>query len=385
MVQRVAEGPTAIWRARRDATLERFGHAVGASVDSVSTPALLVDRAALDANIRAMARHVERAGVLLRPHAKVHKSPDLARRQIEAGAAGVSVASVWEAAAMVAAGVPRVLIANQVVGDAKIAALAELSATGAVEVVVDDPANVRALDEAVSAVGVRLDVLIEVDVGMRRCGTRSEAEAVDLAHQVLASRSLRLRGIQAYEGHCMLEPDRAARVRLATEAMELAGDLSAAIRDVEPSAVTVSGGGTGTYDISAGTPALTELQAGSYVFMDAFHRGLVSGFDFSLFVASTVVSRHGATTVLDAGRKSIGIDFVSPPMVGVNVDATYYAEEHAIFELPDHPQLHAGSRVRLLPGYAPTTVNLYDALFLVGPNGTVEDVWPVFPRGPLPI
>lgn len=379
------QGPPESWQRKQAEVRRRFGSLVGLPVDLLPTPALVVDLPTLDKNVERMAAHCRRVGVQLRPHVKVHKSPDLARRQITAGATGVCVATVWEAAVMCEAGITGVLIANQVVGERKVQALAALSTRFEVDVAVDDARNVRALDDAVSAAGGRLGVLLELDVGMRRCGARSADEAARLAEAVSRSRSLVLRGLQAYEGHCMLEPDRRERVRAATEAMELAATVSRTVTDIAPAATTISGGGTGTYDISPSTGVLDELQAGSYVFMDAFHRGLVEGFDFSLSVASTVLSRHARTTVLDAGRKSIGIDFVSPPLVGSSIAATYFAEEHSIFELPDELGLDVGSRVRLLPGYAPTTVNLYDAYFVADEDDVVQDVWPIVPRGPMPL
>jgi 3-hydroxy-D-aspartate aldolase len=206
-------------------------------------------------------------------------------------------------------------------------------------------------------------------------------EALALARAVAAAPGLDLAGLQAYEGHCMLEPDPETRVRLATEAMDYAGEVSALVRGAFPEAVTLSGGGTGTYDITARHPAVTELQAGSYVFMDAFHGNLVPGFEVSLRVLTTVMARHGRTIILDAGRKSVGIDFVSPPIVGHDYVARYYAEEHALFDVDDRMTADLGDHLWLTCGYAPTTVNLHDVFHVVR-AGVVTDVWPIFPRGP---
>ena len=143
----------------------------------------------------------------------------------------------------------------------------------------------------------------------------------------------------------------------------------------------LSAGGTGTYNITGVNPAVTELQAGSYVFMDAFHGNLVPGFDVSLTVLTSVMARHGDTVIFDAGRKSVGIDFVSPPIQGYGYQARYYAEEHALFDTDPGFAADLGDRARLVCGYAPTTVNLHDVLFAVH-GDRVVDVWPVFPRGP---
>jgi D-serine deaminase-like pyridoxal phosphate-dependent protein len=216
---------------------------------------------------------------------------------------------------------------------------------------------------------------------MARCGARSGAEALALAERAHAAPGLQLKGIQAYEGHCMIEPDLQRRIQLATEAMEYAASVKALLRGAGLPAGTLSGGGTGTYDITGSNPEVTELQAGSYVFMDAFHGNLVPGFEVSLTTLTTVIARHGNTVILDAGRKSVGIDFVLPPLHGYDYVARYFAEEHALFEVDDRFRADYGQKVRLVSGYAPTTVNLHDVIFVIR-DDQVSEVWPVFPRGP---
>ncbi|MEP7025647.1 MAG: hypothetical protein ABJB47_17970, partial [Actinomycetota bacterium] len=192
---------------------------------------------------------------------------------------------------------------------------------------------------------------------------------------------LDLTGIQAYEGHCMLEPDPGTRLQLATDAMTYAAGVKELLRAGGLPAQTLSAGGTGTYNITGHHPEVTELQAGSYVFMDAFHGNLVPGFEVSLTTLTTVLARHGDTVILDAGRKSVGIDFVSPPILGHGYVARYYAEEHALFDVDEHFTAGVGDQVQLVSGYAPTTVNLHDVIFVVQ-GDRVIDAWPVFPRGP---
>ena len=368
------------WRLARERVTDLYGRHVGEPADALPTPALVVDAEALDRNLAAMNAALAGQTARLRPHTKVQKSPDIALRQIAAGAVGVAVASVWEAAAMAAAGVSDVLIANQVVPADKVNAAAALAAHVSLTVAVDDARNIEALSAAATRAGTEIGVLVEVDVGMGRCGARSGPEALRLAEQAHAAPGLRLKGVQAYEGHCMLVPDRDKRIRMATRAMDTAAAALALMRDHGLPASTLSGGGTGTYDITGRHPAVTELQAGSYVFMDAMHGNLVSGFEISLTVLTTVVARHGHTVILDAGRKSVGIDFVSPPMLGHNYTARYFAEEHAMFDTDERFGADVGDRVRLVSGYAPTTVNLHDVLYAVR-GGQVEQVWPVFPRG----
>ncbi len=366
----------AVAGVRRD-----YGDQIGRRTDELITPALVLDAAALDRNIATMSAALAGGHVALRPHTKVQKSPDLALRQVHAGAVGVTVASVWEAAAMGAAGVSDVLIANEVVGPAKIRAVASLARAIRLAIVVDDLRNVADISAAAEAAGATVDVLVDREVGMARCGARSPRDALVLARAVDAAPRLQLRGVQAYEGHCMLEPDRTERVRMAREAMDYAGSVVKLMIDDGLDARVLSGGGTGTYDLTGRHPAVTELQAGSYVFMDAFHGGLVPAFEVSLTVRSTVMARHADTIILDAGRKSVGIDFVSPPIVGQDYVARYFAEEHALFDVDPTFTAQAGEHVALVCGYAPSTVNLHDVIF-VAEAERVVDVWAVFPRGP---
>jgi D-serine deaminase-like pyridoxal phosphate-dependent protein len=369
------------WLRARDLVADQYGGHIGGPVAALPTPALVADLDGIQRNIAVMTSALAGQRARLRPHTKVQKSPDIALLQIAAGAIGVTVASVWEAAAMAAAGVTDVLIANLVIGPGKIGAAAALAARTGLTLVVDDERNIDDLSRAMTAHGTRASVLVDLDVGMARCGARSPGQALELARKVHAAAGLDLKGIQAYEGHCMLEPDPATRLRLATEAMAYAASVKEQLRADGLPAGTLSAGGTGTYNITGRHAEVTELQAGSYVFMDAFHQNLVPGFEVSLTTLATVMARHGDTVILDAGRKSVGIDFVSPPILGYDYVARYYAEEHALFDVDGRFTAAAGDQVRLVSGYAPTTVNLHDVIFVVQ-GDRVTDAWPVFPRGP---
>ena len=369
------------WLAARERVEEQYGRHRNAPLDSLQTPALIVDVDLMNQNIATMMAALDGRVARLRPHTKVQKCPEVALLQIGAGAIGVTVATIWEAAAMAAAGVGSVLVANQVIGADKVAVAAALAGHIDLAVVVDDPRNIADLSAAATACGTTCGVLVDLDVGMARCGARSPEQALDLARLVDAAPGLVLRGVQAYEGHCMLEPDLGTRIRLATEAMSYAASVKDLLRSAGLDAPALSAGGTGTYNITGANPAVTELQAGSYVFMDAFHGNLVPGFEVSLTVLTSVMARHGDTVIFDAGRKSVGIDFVSPPIQGFDYQARYYAEEHALFDTDPGFTADIGDRARLICGYAPTTVNLHDVLFAVQVDRVV-DVWPVFPRGP---
>ena len=362
-----------------------YRSAVGRPRNELVTPALILDLDVARRNIQFMTERLRSLKAKLRPHIKVQKSPELARLQVEAGAIGVCTATVWEAMVMSRSGIEDVLIANQVGGREKIKALAEAAKHGHLCVAVDDVRNAGELSDAVQAAGSQLDVLIEVDVGMGRGGVRSPDEAVTLAQRLSQLSGLRFRGVQGYEGHCMLEPDRAVRIEKAHAAMDYLGVVIDRLAEAGFACEVVSAGGTGTYDITGNNPRVTEIQAGSYVFMDNFHGNLVPGFSRALTVLGTVVIQHGNTIVLDSGRKSVGIDFVLPTMVDYPFyQARYFAEEHALFDVDERCQLKLGDTVELNPGYAPTTVNLYDAYHVVE-NGVVVDIWPIIPRGPGPV
>lgn len=359
-----------------------YGSAIGQKRGELVTPALVLDLEVARRNIDFMSKRMKTMPARLRPHIKVQKSPELARLQVQAGAIGVCTATVWEAIVMSRAGIEDVLIANEVCGRRKIEALAVAAREGRLTVAVDNALNATDLSDAALAAGSKLEVLIEVDVGMGRGGVRSPQEAVDLARRVDELRGLRLRGVQGYEGHCMREPDRAVRAEKARAAMAYLGEVIDRLASSGFECEVVSAGGTGTYDITGANPRVTEVQAGSYVFMDNFHSGLVPGFSNALTVLGTVAIQHGNTIVLDVGRKSIGIDFVQPTLAEYPFyEARYFAEEHALFDVDGRCRLKLGDTAELIPGYAPSTVNLYDVYHVVE-GGVVVDIWPIIPRGP---
>lgn len=361
-----------------NAIAARSSSVIGRSRWDVSTPALILDRSRAQRNINAMAAYVRDMGVALRPHIKVHKSPDLARMQIGAGAIGVAAATAWEALAMARGGISDVFVANEIVGRAKLDALVEAARHANVSVAVDDGTNVRDLAAAANHGGVAFGVLIDVDTGMGRCGVRSPEEAVALARSISALADIELLGVSGYEGHCMLEPDLSVREREARRAIDyLLSVVDELAADGHESRV-VSAGGTGTYNITGLHPRVTELQAGSYVVMDAFHASLVAGFEEALTVQATVISRHGNDVVLDAGRKAVSPELVLPRPVAAG-ETIFIHEEHTGVRLSEGTTLAVGDRLELVPGYSPGTVNLYDVMHVVE-NETVVDLWRVHAR-----
>jgi D-serine deaminase-like pyridoxal phosphate-dependent protein len=373
-----------IWMINKihDYVYNAYKKAIGKKRREITTPALILDLDVAKRNIKFMADCISKMPAELKPHIKVQKCTELAKMQVEAGAIGVCTATVWEAIVMSRAGIEDVYIANQIGGPAKIKALAEEAKHARLSLAVDNKQNADDLSSAAAAAGSELGVLIEVDVGMGRGGVRSVAEAEGLAKHLARLPNLRFLGIQGYEGHCMLEPDHELRVKKTKEAIDLLGEVIDRLAKAGFECKIVSGGGTGTYNITAADPRMTELQAGSYVFMDNFHGNLVPGFSRSLTVLTTVFIQHGNTIVMDAGRKSIGIDYVLPSMMDYpEYKARFFAEEHALFDVDEKCKLKLGDTVELTPGYAPTTVNLYDAYHVVE-NDVVVDIWPIIPRGP---
>jgi D-serine deaminase-like pyridoxal phosphate-dependent protein len=354
-------------------------NAIGRSFDELVTPALVLRRDALERNVRKMAALV-RPPTRLRPHAKTHKSPQVAALQVAEGALGVTTATAWEAVALARAGIEDVLIANEVVGATKIKGLAEAAATARITVAVDATTNARELSTAVAAEDGELEVVVDVDIGMGRCGVRSPGEAVALATAVAELPGLHFRGVMGFEGHCSLEPDPSRRARLAGGAVACLLEAADAIAASGLAVEVISAGSTGTFDSTGADPRVTELQAGSYAFMDMSHAAIVTGFDFALTVLSTVISRHGSTAVLDTGKKTLGIETPTPFLLTLPSVVQYVHEEHTVVEVNGGRTLDIGDRVEIVPSYCPITANLHDVYFVVE-EGLVVDVWPILARG----
>jgi D-serine deaminase-like pyridoxal phosphate-dependent protein len=349
-----------------------------AAIDSpdIVTPALLLDIRQVQANISWMAERFAALPAALRPHAKAHKSPELGMLQIEAGAIGLTTATVWEAEAMVRGGASDVLIANQVVGAERVRRAAELADACRLSVAVDSPENVEELAAAAQIRGVRIDVLIEVDVGMRRCGLGSMQDVVALARCIDAAQGVRLSGVLGYEGHAML-PDAGKRASLAAEAVDHLAHAADTLRAQGFPCGVVSAGGTGTYATTAADPRVTEVQAGSYLFNDAYQQGMGLDLSVALTVLGTVLSRQANRIVVDVGGKSVGVEHAPPYALVADAETLFVHEEHSGYRVPDSCSLRVGDRLRIVPGYAPTTVNLHDA-YLVVDDGVVTDRWQIF-------
>lgn len=348
----------------------------------IDTPALLIDIDVMEANLQRMATFCRDGAARLRPHTKSHKCPDLARRQLAAGAIGLTCAKVGEAETLAGAGiVTDYLIANEIVSPVKIARLVALAARVPVTVAVDDAANVDALSAAARGAGVTLGVLVDVDTGMRRCGVAAEAAPV-LADRVAAAPGLRFRGLTGYEGHAVFVGERADRERVAGAAMASLLEVRDRVRAAGLPVEVVSAAGSGTFDITGRIPGITELQAGSYLLMDTRYRGVGLPFACALTVLCTVVSRPARErAVLDVGIKGVTAEFGLPEVKGrPGVQVARLSEEHAVLTLQPVVKLAPGDTVELIPSHGCTTVNLHDRFYAVR-GGQVEAEWPIAARG----
>jgi D-serine deaminase-like pyridoxal phosphate-dependent protein len=354
---------------------------IGLRREELVTPALVLDIDAAQRNIDAMAAGLRAIGnATIRPHYKTHKSPELARRQVAAGAAGLSMATVWEAAVLAEAGLDDLFVVNTVTHPAKIDVLARLARERRILVAADDLDNVAALSAAAVRAGSSLGVLIEVDTGMDRCGADTPDQALELARRIVSLPGLRMEGITGYEGHCSLTLDDELRHERQLAAMTFFISVASSLQAAGIDCPIRSAGGVATWQWTAAHPGITEIQAGTYVVMDNYHGQMVPGFEHSLTVQATVISRRSGKVIVDAGSKSLA-DPANATIAGYDHRFFRFDEEHGIFAAPSGSRLRAGDSVALVPGYSPTTVNWYDVYHVVR-DDVVIDIWPVTPRGP---
>ena len=370
--------------------MQRMPARPGDSVASIETPALVVDLDPFERNVELMANAVRGSGLALRPHAKSHKCPDIAKRQVALGAVGICCQKVDEAAAFLEAGIRDVLVTNEIVTAPKLARLAGLARTATIGILADDLGAIGAISVAATTAGVTIDVLVEIDVGAHRCGVQPGPPAVTLAQAIAALPGLRFRGLHAYHGaaqHLRTSSERRAAI---AEAAGLARDTRDLVLAAGIACPTVTGAGTGTWQLERDSHVYTELQPGSYIFMDAdYGRNALApddhAFEQSLYVAATVMSTPAPErAIVDAGLKAFAFDS-GPPVVHAAHGLVYVSasDEHGVLRVdPNVAQPVIGERIWLVPGHCDPTVNLYD--WIVGVRGDrVECVWPVAARGAL--
>ena len=360
-------------------------HLVGRPVNDLDTPVLLANLDALEQNIATMKRTiVDEAGIHWRPHTKAIKTPALAHKLLLAGAHGITCAKLSEAEVMAQAGIRNILIANQVVGESKLARLAGLCHYADPIVAVDCEAHVKALGVAARGAGVRIGVVIEVNIAMNRAGVEPGEPVVTLAKEVAACQGLRFAGLMGWEGGGLAAiGDPEIKRQRITDAVGLLTASAERCRAAGLPVDIVSCGGTGTYWITATLPGVTEVQAGGGIFCDVYYRQAYGvRHAFALSVLTTVVSRPTSTRVIcDAGWKTMAQHPAVPAPRNLDVTTVKLSAEHATLELSSPRSTPVvGDRVEFVAGYSDATVFLHDYVHGVR-DGRVEVIWPILGRG----
>ncbi len=362
---------------------------VGDPLDALDTPAMIIDLPLMEANITKLMEAFQGKNVSVRPHLKTVKSPELAHILLRAGAIGGCVAKVSEAEVMARAGIEDLLITSEIVGKPKLARLVELVRQHPrVKVVVDSLIGVHALNQAMQDVELHINVLLDVNVGQNRCGVIPGQDVVTLAQSIGDMHNLHLIGVQGYEGHLQHIHDADERERLCRASMQLLTTTATQLREMGFPIDIVTTGGTGTAEICASCAGVTEVQPGSFIFMDTDYRNAL-GFVYTnaLTILSTVISRPiPERAVVDAGLKSLSIDSGMPEPQGLP-GVTYRpgGDEHGILtwhegmQTPSH-KLDVGERIAFIPSHIDTTINLHDTYYAYR-NGRIEAIWPVATRG----
>lgn len=356
----------------------------GISIDLIDTPCLLVDLDVVDKNLESLFQKFRYRKVNVRPHLKTVKSPEFAKLLVKAGAAGVCTAKVSEAEVMAAAGIEDILITTEIIGTAKVERLTRLIAKyPQIKVVIDSQTGIEAMQQAATDANIKLNVLIELNVGQNRAGAEPGEPALKLADTIAKQPNLHLLGVQGYEGHLQLLTDEGERKRLCADAMEkLLGTVKLLREKGHPIEVITSGGtGTAEYCADAG---VNEVQAGSFVFMDgAYRRAIGERYGHALTVISTVISKPAENRcVIDAGFKSLSTDSGNAELK-VSPDISYRpaGDEHGILESASGSlPFNIGDRVELIPSHIDTTVNLHD-YYYCHRGGKLEHVWKLSARG----
>lgn len=359
----------------------------GDRIVDVDTPSLILDLDAFEDNLRTMQVLAERHGVALRPHAKAHRCPEIALRQIALGADGVCCQKVSEAACFIAAGIRDIHISNEVVGPVKLDFLARLANQAQLTVCVDSLRVLHDLSEALVRHSSTVGVLVELDIGQNRCGVQSPQEAIELAQAAQGMPNVRFDGVQAYHGGIQHKRSHDLRQRASEKA---AKRIRRYLKEFSKAGITcrvVTGGGTGTAMFDVATQVYTEIQPGSYAFMDNDYARLDWGaaleFRHSLYLLGTIMSTPTPQrAVVDLGLKSTSAESGLPKIVGhPGVTCVAIHDEHTLLEADHSGERPAlGSQVRLMPGHCDPTFNLHDTVVAVR-GKTVEAVWPISARG----
>jgi D-serine deaminase-like pyridoxal phosphate-dependent protein len=362
---------------------------VGLPKNELDTPALLLDLNAVERNIQKMADFAKEQGINLRPHAKIYKAtPIFAWLQINAGAIGITVSKLSEAEILAAAGIKDILIANQVVGSRKIQRLINLAGYTHVKAAVDSVGNIKDLSNAAQLKGIKLGVVIEVNIGNNRCGVEPFEPTLKLAQMIQSLPALEFKGLMGYDGHLVFVKDLIERDNRSREAYQILADTRNYLENKGIAVEIVSGGGSCTYQSASRVKGVSELQVGTYIFMDTQFRdnGGLEEFECSLSILATIISRPervGAENlaILDLGRKAIDNTYGFPEVKFPSGTIFSMPQEHSRLEFShSNSPLKVGDKVEIWVRDANGTVNLYDKIYAIR-NERVEAVWDLIGRG----
>lgn len=345
----------------------------------LDTPALILDKRIFDRNRLSMQKLLENTSMKFRPHYKSHKCPTIARLQLEDGAKGITCAKLSEAEDLAACGVEDILIANQIVQPEKLGRVAALAGRCRLTICVDSAENVLALEQAMAAQKKTLYCLVEYDIGMKRCGVESHEEVIELALLIDRQPHLSFEGIQAYAGQMSHEMDSEIRLTTTHSIEQDLKELKNALESAGLSVREISGGSTGMVELKPGDSIYTEMQCGSYLFMDRAYRAMNLRFENALFLLTTVVSTKPDRIVTDGGTKSLGMDQGAPVFVGYEDCTVQMSEEHGQITAPGH-SCRINDKIRYIPGHCCTTINSHDRIYVVDGDDVI-DVWTITSRG----
>ncbi len=357
-------------------------------VEDLDTPAVLIDYDRLRANVERMAASVEETGVALRPHAKTHKMPEVARMQIARGSRGITVAKLGEAEVMAAAGIRDIFVAYPIVGEPKLERLCRLASENRIRVAADSWDVLEAMSDAAIRGGLCIDVLLEVDSGFGRCGLQSPEQAIELGRRALDLPGVRLVGLMGFGGQSYEAASREEIGRIGREEASQLVELRERLCEAGVELEEISVGSTPTSRYAARVPGVTEVRPGTYVFSDRtqVHLGWGSLNDCALTVLTTVVSRPTRErAIVDVGTKGLSSDAAPVPGYGVvvghpEVSVEALTEEHGILRVGDGRGVPVGTKLRIVPNHACGVINMFDDVWVVS-DGRVEDRWRVAARG----
>ena len=358
---------------------------LGTPKDQLDTPALCIDFDAFQANVADAMQLCRRHNVAWRPHAKCHKSPDVARHLLEAGAIGLTCAKLGEAEVFAAGGIFDLLIANLIVGPRKVERLVELRRKADPIICVDHLDQAEPISTAMHAADQRVRAIIEVDIGLNRVGVAPGDATLRLAQKIARLPGIELAGIMGYEGHLLTIEDQKEKAAKIKAAIGQLTDTARLLRDNDIPCPIVSCGGTGSLPFTPSQSGITEVQAGGVIFMDAFyrHKCRIDEFRYALMVQTTVVSRPTPErAIIDAGRKTLNMELTMPLVLGrEDIIVERLSAEHGQLRLaPSAQNLKIGDRLELVPGYGDLTTVLHD-YFHVLQNGKLIDLWRLTARG----